>query len=189
MIFGAIESLTNKHHCWGNGVKLSTNWGCRPYNISCFPCKATFLGFWWSLWAFSPANLHQSDPTWIQAHLHVTHNARFDPKQKWHQSDKGAVDGWLPSAKRAHIWTSAPLMTYYTYTKHNSGTTKIIQMRREFEHNPHKYLSNTPVGVQASAGPTSWFPQKSLSCFQFASGMCVSASVHWVVEKTQQHSI
>ena len=29
--------------------------------------------------------------------------------------------------------------------------TKIIQMRQDIEHNPHKYLSNTPSGMQASA--------------------------------------
>ena len=29
--------------------------------------------------------------------------------------------------------------------------TKIVQMRRGIEHNPYKYLSNTPGGVQASA--------------------------------------
>ena len=32
-------------------------------------------------------------------------------KAKWYQSDKGAVDGWLPSAKRAHIWTFPQLTT------------------------------------------------------------------------------
>ena len=31
------------------------------------------------------------------------------------------------------------------------SATKIIQMRRDIEHNPHKYLSNTPGGMQASA--------------------------------------
>jgi hypothetical protein len=31
------------------------------------------------------------------------------------------------------------------------SATKIIQMRRDIEHNPQKYLSNTPGGVQASA--------------------------------------
>jgi len=31
------------------------------------------------------------------------------------------------------------------------SATKIIQMRRDIEHNPYKYLSNTPGGVQASA--------------------------------------
>ena len=33
----------------------------------------------------------------------------------------------------------------------NRSTTKIIQMRQNIEHNPHKYLSNTPGGVQGSA--------------------------------------
>jgi hypothetical protein len=32
----------------------------------------------------------------------------------------------------------------------NQITTNIIQMRRDIEHNPHKYLSNTPSGVQGS---------------------------------------
>ena len=31
------------------------------------------------------------------------------------------------------------------------SATKIIQMRRDIEHNPHEYLSNSPGGVQASA--------------------------------------
>jgi hypothetical protein len=31
------------------------------------------------------------------------------------------------------------------------SATKIIQMRRSIEPNPHKYPSNTPGGVQASA--------------------------------------
>jgi hypothetical protein len=97
------KSPYNKHHCKRNGVKRSTSWGCRP-TYAVFPCKATFLGFWWSLWAFSPTNLHTERPTWIQAHPRVFHNASFNLKQKWYQSDEGAVDGWLPSAKRAHIW-------------------------------------------------------------------------------------
>ena len=80
------------------------SWGCRP-TYAVFPCKATFRRFWWSLWAFSPANLHTERPTWIQARFRVTHNASLSLKQKCYQSDKGAVDGWLPSAKRAHIWT------------------------------------------------------------------------------------
>jgi len=62
MIFGVIESsFINKHHCKRNGVKRSTIWGCRPtYAVS--PCKATYFGFLWSLWAFSPAIRTQSDP-------------------------------------------------------------------------------------------------------------------------------
>jgi len=31
------------------------------------------------------------------------------------------------------------------------SATKIVQMRRDSEHNPYKYLGNTPSGVQASA--------------------------------------
>jgi len=31
------------------------------------------------------------------------------------------------------------------------SATKIIQMRQDIEHNPHKSLSNDPGGVQASA--------------------------------------
>ena len=100
--------IINKHHCKRNGVKRSTSWGRRP-TYAVFPCKATFWGFWWSLWAFSPANLHTEWPTWIQAHLRVTHSTSFNLKQKWYQSDKGAVDGRLPSAKGAHIWTFGPL--------------------------------------------------------------------------------
>jgi len=96
--------IINKHHCKRNGVKRSTSCWCRP-KYAVFPCKATFLGLWWSLWAFSPANLHTERPTWIQAHPRVIHNASFNLKQEWYQSNKGAVDGWLPSAKRAHIWT------------------------------------------------------------------------------------
>ena len=60
--------IINKHHCKRNGVKRSTSWECRP-TYAVFPCKATFLGFWWSLWAFSPANLQTERPTWIQAIL------------------------------------------------------------------------------------------------------------------------
>ena len=102
--------IINKHHCKRTGVKRLTSWGCRP-TYAVFPCKATFLGFWWSLWAFSPANLHTERSAWIQAHPRVTHNASFNLKQKWYQSDKGAVDGWLPNAKKALIWTFPQLTT------------------------------------------------------------------------------
>jgi hypothetical protein len=91
-------------------VKRSTSLGCRP-TYAVFSCEATFLGFWWSLWAFSPANLHTERPTWIQAHPRVTHNVSFYLKQEWYQLDKGAVDGWLLSTKRAHIWTFPQVTT------------------------------------------------------------------------------
>jgi len=37
-------------------------------------------------------------------HPRVTHNVGFNLKQKWYQSGKVAVNGWLPCATRAHIW-------------------------------------------------------------------------------------
>jgi len=40
-----------------------------------------------------------------------THNAKYNLKQKWSQSDWGAVDGWLPSANKAHSWTYFQLTT------------------------------------------------------------------------------
>ena len=67
---------------------------------------------WYASYSYpnvSPANSHTERPTWIQAHPGITHNASFNLKQKWYQSDKGAVDGWLSSAKRAHIWAFALL--------------------------------------------------------------------------------
>ena len=52
--------------------------------------------------------------------------------------------------------------------------TKIIRMRRDIEHNPHKCLSNNPGGVQASASQPSNPTWKVFLNFVFQVGCCVS---------------
>jgi hypothetical protein len=71
----------------------------------------------------------------------------------------------------------------------NQITTNIIQMRRDIEHNPHKYLSNASMGVQASASgmqasasqPPNPYRAKGLSSFvlQVAGMLRVPASIGW----------
>ena len=65
----------------------------------------------------------------------------------------------------------------------------IIQMRRDIEHNPHKYLSNASMGVQASASgmqasasqPPNPYRAQGLSSFvlQVAGMLRVPASIGW----------
>ena len=57
-------------------------------------------------------------------------------------------------------------------------------MRQDIEHNPHKYLSNTPGGVQAFASQ----PPEKLAVFLSSGGMlCVSASFGWCRTQNKQH--
>jgi len=51
------------------------------------------------------------------------------------------------------------------------SATKITRMRRDIDHNPHKYLSNTPGGVQASASQP---PDPHCSYFILQVTCCVS---------------
>ena len=50
--------------------------------------------------------------------VRAAHNASFHSKQKWFQSDEGAVNGRLLIAKKAHIWTLPQLSPsgIYVYT-------------------------------------------------------------------------
>jgi hypothetical protein len=60
-----------------------------------------------------------------------------------------------------------------------NSATKIIQMRWDNEYNPHKYLSNTPGGVQGFASqPLDPHWQASL-IFILQVGYCVSVSIGW----------
>jgi len=54
-------------------------------------------------------------------------------------------------------------------------------MRRDIEHNPYKYLSNTPGGVQASASQLKNFS------YNFSRWDVVCLCIHWVVQNTAQH--
>jgi hypothetical protein len=57
-------------------------------------------------------------------------------------------------------------------------TTKIKQMRRDIDHNPQKYLSNTPGGVQDSASHHQNSRDK-LSYLYLPGGMlCIYYSIH-----------
>jgi len=57
------------------------------------------------------------------------------------------------------------------------SATKIIQMRRDIEHNPQKYLSNTAC---RPLPPNHLIPTESLPHFLSRCGMlCVSASIGW----------
>ena len=59
------------------------------------------------------------------------------------------------------------------------SATKIIQIRRDIEYNPHKYLSNTPGCVWASASQPP-DPRWKTSYFYSPGGeLCVSASIGW----------
>ena len=64
------------------------------------------------------------------------------------------------------------------------SATKIIQMRRDIENNPHKYLGNTPGGVQASASQP---PDPHWKAFPllFSRWNVVCLCIHWVVQKKQ----
>ena len=72
-------------------------------------------------------------------------------------------------------WVRIPLMSILVYAIRSA--TKIIQMRQDMIYNPHKYLSNTPGGVQASASPL-----KSFLIFKSPGGMLgVSKSIGWCI--------
>jgi len=54
------------------------------------------------------------------------------------------------------------------------SATKIIQTRRDFEHNPYKYLSNTPGGVQAFVSQPPGSHWRTSLIFILQVGCCVS---------------
>jgi hypothetical protein len=54
-----------------------------------------------------------------------------------------------------------------------SFASKIIQMRWDIKNNPHKYMSNTPGGVQASASQPPDPHWKLLLFFCTQTGCCV----------------
>jgi len=56
------------------------------------------------------------------------------------------------------------------------SATKVIQVKLDIQHNPYKYLSNTPGGVQASASQPPTPPTEKLLLFIFTLqvGCCVS---------------
>jgi hypothetical protein len=57
------------------------------------------------------------------------------------------------------------------------SATNTIHMRQDIEHNPQKYLSNSPGGVQALP-PNHLIPTEKLLVFYFPGGMLrVSASI------------
>ena len=62
-----------------------------------------------------------------------------------------------------------------------------MQMRQGIERNPHKYLSNTPGGVQASASQPP-DPHKKTRLF-FSRWDVVCFCIHWVVQNTNQHPL
>jgi len=58
-------------------------------------------------------------------------------------------------------------------------------MRRDLKHNPQKYLSNTPGGVQASAfQPPD--PHWKAFLFLISSWDVVYLFTHWVVQNTKR---
>ena len=66
------------------------------------------------------------------------------------------------------------------------SATKIIPMRWNIEHNPYKYLSNTPGGVQASV-PNHLTPIKKLLLLLLSRWDVVCLCIHWMVQNTKQH--
>jgi len=72
----------------------------------------------------------------------------------WLEGNKGYIllEGWCRGlcavpARHSAGWFWGLVSSQYLISMRSQS--KIIQMRRDIEHNPHKYLSNTPGGVQA----------------------------------------
>ena len=87
--------------------------------------------------------------------------------------------------------TASELLVYmpqhsYKISLHAArSATKIALMRRDFNHNPQKYLSNTPGGVHASAfQPPD--PHWKAFLFLFSSWDVVNLFTHWVVQNTKR---
>ena len=108
----------------------------------------------------------------------ITNN--LTPQNPWHQSVKSSRNHLqqlnkdpLHSLEVAGLHATALIKNISLHAIRS--TTKIIQMRRDIEHNPPKYPSNTPGGYGFCIPATS-VPLKSLSYFIFQVGCCVSAS-------------
>ena len=67
------------------------------------------------------------------------------------------------------------------------SAAKITQMRRGIECNPHKYQSNIPGGVQASASQPFDPHRKPSLIFILHVGCCVSANIGWC--RTQNNTL
>ena len=65
------------------------------------------------------------------------------------------------------------------------SATKIMQIRRDIDYNPHKYLSNTPGGVQASASQPP-DPHWKAPLILFCGWDVVCLCIQWVVQHTKQ---
>jgi hypothetical protein len=64
---------------------------------------------------------------------------------------------------------------------------KVMPMRRDIEHNPHEYLSDTPgAWCAGSCLPTTWSPLKA-SSIVFSRWGVVCICIRWVVQNTKQH--
>jgi hypothetical protein len=55
---------------------------------------------------------------------------------------------------------------------------------QDIKYNPHKYMSNTSIGVQASGRK---FPLKSFPLYFLNRWDVVCFYIHWVVQNTRQH--
>jgi hypothetical protein len=67
------------------------------------------------------------------------------------------------------------------------SATEIIQIRRDIEHNPHNYLSDSPDGVQASASQSPDPHRKASLIFIFQAECCVC--LHPLGGAKVQHNI
>jgi hypothetical protein len=61
--------------------------------------QSQLLRVWWSLWAFSPANLHTEWPTWIQAHPRVL----IMPNIIWSKNGPNRIEGQWMAGFRVQI--------------------------------------------------------------------------------------
>jgi hypothetical protein len=100
--------------------------------MCCFPMKSHPFGVLVASVSFdhchiaSRVSTNTSSYTCIQTHPRLPRNSSFHLKQEWSQSDGGAVNGWLLSAKRDYFLTpSHPLLFYALFSPSQKITTQV----------------------------------------------------------------